>query len=276
MKNTRKDILNLCILITLTGFALLPLAWLLLISFRPEEWLYKFPPPLWIKPTLKHYTFAVKEIGILGAVGNSLLITVTSLVVNLVVGIPAAYVLAKGQLRFTAVIMLGIIATQMIPGMAALVPLFQITKYLGLINTRIGVALILAARTTPLTIWILKGFFEKIPGGIIEAAQVDGLREAQTIYKVVLPLAWPGIIAASLFVFMMTWIDFLVPLTLLFDPTKMPFTVALYQVVGDPISGTNYGVLFAASILGSLPVVLLFLAFQRYFVQGLTAGAVKG
>ena len=114
------------------------------------------------------------------------------------------------------------------------------------------------------------------PGGIIEAAQVDGLREAQTIYKVVLPLAWPGIIAASLFVFMMTWIDFLVPLTLLFDPTKMPFTVALYQVVGDPISGTNYGALFAASILGSLPVVLLFLAFQRYFVQGLTAGAVKG
>ena len=276
MENTREDILNLCILIPLTGFALLPLVWLFLISLRPEEWLYRFPPPLWIKPTLKHYAFAVTEIGILGAVGNSLLITVTSLVVNLVVGIPAAYVLAKGQLRFTAVIMLGIIATQMIPGMAALVPLFQITKYLGLINTRIGVALILAARTTPLTIWILKGFFEKIPGSIIEAAQVDGLREAQTIYKVVLPLAWPGIIAAGLFVFMMTWIDFLVPLTLLFDPSKMPFTVALYQVVGDPISGTNYGALFAASILGSLPVVLLFLVFQRYFVQGLTAGAVKG
>ncbi len=264
------------ILILLTTFALSPLVWLLLVSFRPVEWLYEFPPPLWVQPTKDHYIYALKQLGLLRALSNSIILAGISLMVNFVVGIPAAYVLAKGQLRYTAVIMLSILATQMIPGMAALVPLFQITKYLGLINTRIGVALILAARTTPLTIWILKGFFEKIPEDIIEAARVDGLTRGEVIYKVILPLAWPGLIAAGLFVFMMAWIDFLVPLTLLFDPMKMPFTVALYQVVGDPLSGTNYGVLFAASILGSLPVVLLFLLFQRYFIHGLTAGAVKG
>jgi multiple sugar transport system permease protein len=247
-----------------------------LISIRPVEWLYEFPPPFWVRPTGNHFIFAVKELGILQAVGNSIVITAVSLVVNFSAGIPAAYVLAKGGLRYTSVIMLSILATQMIPGMAALVPLFQITKYLGLIDTRIGVALILAARTTPLTIWILKGFFEKIPQDLVEAAQVDGLKGTGVIYKVILPLAWPGIIAAGLFVFMMAWIDFLVPLTLLFDPAKMPFTVALYQVVGDPLSGTNYGALFAASIIGSLPVVVLFLVFQRYFIHGLTAGAVKG
>jgi multiple sugar transport system permease protein len=164
----------------------------------------------------------------------------------------------------------------MIPGMAALVPLFKIAGYLGLIDTRVGVSLILAARTAPLSIWILKGFFERIPQDLIEAAQVDGLNTVRIMYDVVVPLAWPGLIASSLFVFMMSWIDFLVPLTLLFDPGKMPFTVALYQIVGDPIAGTNYGALFAASVLGSLPIVLLFLIFQKYFVRGLTAGAVKG
>lgn len=272
----KKEILNRIVLAILIAFAVSPLIWLLLVSFRPVTWLYKFPPPLLAPPTVAHYVFAVEELGILRAVGNSLIIALTSLMVNFFVAIPAAYALAKGNMRHTSLIMLCIIATQMIPGMAALVPLFQITKYLGMINTRIGVALILAARTTPLTIWILKGFFEKIPQDIVDAAQVDGLKVNEIIYQIILPLAWPGIIAAGLFVFMMAWIDFLVPLTLLFDSAKMPFTVALYQVVGDPLTGTNWGALFAASIIGSLPVVILFLIFQRYFVHGLTAGAVKG
>lgn len=275
MREKRK-LKNLIILFVFTAFAILPLIWLFLVSLRPEEWLYKFPPPLVVKPTLDHYIFAVRKLEIFKFIGNSLIIAVTSLLINFFVAIPAAYVLAKFKLRYTAGIMLGILATQMIPGMAALVPLFQITKYLGLIDTRIGVSFILAARTTPLTIWILKGFFDKIPQDLIEAAQVDGLKARQIIYKIVLPLAWPGLIAAGLFVFMMAWIEFLVPLTLLFEPSKMPFTVALFQVVGDPLSGTNYGSLFAASILGSLPVILLFLIFQRYFIHGLTAGAVKG
>lgn len=268
--------ISLIILVILTLFVTLPLAWLLLVSVRPSPLLYRFPPPLWARPIADHFVTAVKELKILNAIGNSVLIAGGALVASLSVSIPAAYVLAKNRIRHTEVLMLTIIATQMIPGMAAMVPLFQITKYLGIINTRAGVALILAARTTPLTIWILKGFFEKIPQDLMEAASVDGLRAGEIIWKVILPLAWPGLIASGLFVFMMSWIDFLVPLTLLFDPAKMPFTVALYQVVGDPISGTNYGVLFAASILGSLPVVVLFLCFQRYFVEGLTAGAVKG
>lgn len=267
---------NNLMLIVLTLLAAAPLGWLLIISFRPLEYLYKFPPPVFVKPTLDHYVFALKKLGIIKSIGNSLIIAVTTLLINFIVSIPAAYAIAKSNLRHVRLIMLGLLATQMIPGMAALVPLFQITKYLGLIDTRLGVSLILAARTTPLTIWILKGFFEKIPQDIIEAAQVDGLKTGQIIYKVILPLAWPGLIAAGLFVFMMAWIEFLVPLALLFEPSRMPFTVALFQVVGDPISGTNYGALFAASILGSLPVIILFLLFQRYFIHGLTAGAVKG
>jgi multiple sugar transport system permease protein len=265
----------LIFLLLFTAWALLPLVWLLLVSFRPAQHLYAFPPPLWVGPTTDHYVFAVKDLGILGSIGNSLVIAIISLAANFIVGIPAAYALAKLRIRFTAVIMLALLGTQMIPGMASLVPLFQITKSLGLIDSRLGVGLILAARTTPLTIWILKGFFERIPQDIIESAQVDGLRPRQIIHKIVLPLAWPGMIASGLFVFMFSWIEFLVPLTLMFEPAKMPFTVALFQVVGDPLSGTNYGALFAASVLGSLPVVVLFLLFQRYFVHGLTAGAVK-
>lgn len=272
----KTDLKYIVILLVFTAFAIAPLIWLFLVSLRPVEWLYKFPPPLLVKPTLAHYIFAVKKLAIIEFIGNSLIIAIFTLIINFIVSIPAAYALAKLKLRYVGAIMIALLATQMIPGMAALVPLFQITKYLGLINTQIGVSLILAARTTPLTIWILKGFFEKIPQDVIEAAQVDGLKTSRIIYKVILPLAWPGLIASGLFVFMMAWIEFLVPLTLLFEPSKMPFTVALFQVVGDPLSGTNHGVLFAASILGSLPVIILFLIFQRYFIHGLTAGAVKG
>jgi multiple sugar transport system permease protein len=272
----RIELKYIVVLLFFTVFSIAPLIWLFLISLRPVEWLYKFPPPLLVKPTLAHYIFAIKKLAIIESIGNSLIIAILTLIINFTVSIPAAYALAKLKLRYVGSIMLTLLATQMIPGMAALVPLFQITKYLGLINTQIGVSLILAARTTPLTIWILKGFFEKIPQDIIEAAYVDGLKTGRIIYKVILPLAWPGLIAAGLFVFMMAWIEFLVPLTLLFEPSKMPFTVALFQVVGDPLAGTNYGVLFAASILGSLPVIILFLVFQRYFIHGLTAGAVKG
>jgi multiple sugar transport system permease protein len=272
----KPNVLYIVLLALFTAYAVLPLIWLLLVSLRPVQYLYRFPPPVWVEPTIDHYVFAVTKLGILRSIGNSLIIAVVSLLINFLVGIPAAYALGKLRLRYTAAIMLGILATQMIPGMAALVPLFQITKYLGLIDTRLGVALILAARSSPLTIWILKGFFEQIPQDILESAQVDGLHSVQIMYKIVLPLAWPGVIASGLFVFMFSWIEFLVPLTLMFEPAKMPFTVALYQVVGDPLSGTNYGALFAAAILGSLPVIVLFLLFQRHFVQGLTAGAVKG
>jgi multiple sugar transport system permease protein len=264
------------ILLALSAWALAPLVWMALLSVRPVADFYKLPPPFWSPPTGGHYLLACAELDIPRAIGNSLLISVTSVAVTLAVSVPAAFALSKGRLRFSTAILLILLATQMVPGMAALVPIFQIVKELGLMDSRLGVSLVLAARATPLSIWILKGFFDEISEDLVAAALVDGLSPLQVMGKIVLPLTKPGIIAASLFTFMMAWIDFLVPLTLLFDPAKMPFTVQLYQLVGDPITGTNDGALFAAAVIGSAPVVVLFLIFQRHFIRGLTAGGVKG
>lgn len=264
------------ILAALAVWAVAPLVWMVLVSVRPAEYLYEFPTPLITPMTGENFQLAIDELNILHAILNSLMIATTSLVVTMLAAVPAAYALARGKVRQTPIIMLLILATQMIPGMASLVPLFWIVKSLGLFDTHLAVSLILAARTTPLAIWILKGFFDEIPIDLEDAAQVDGLTRLGVLRQVVLPLARPGMISAGLFTFMMAWIDFMVPLTFLFHPNKMPFTVLLYQLVGDPIAGTNYGALFAASILGSLPILLLFLLFQRNFIRGLTAGGVKG
>lgn len=263
------------ILAVLTAWAVGPLVWMALVSVRPAEYLYQFPPHLLTPVTTENYQLAIEQLGILRAILNSLAIAATSLAVTMLAAVPAAYALARGRMRHTSTILLLILATQMIPGMASLVPLFWIVKSLRLFDTHLAVSLILAARATPLAIWILKGFFDEIPVDLEDAAQVDGLSRLGVLRQVVLPLARPGLVSAGLFTFMMAWIDFMVPLTFLFHPDKMPFTVLLYQLVGDPIAGTNYGALFAASILGSLPILLLFLVFQRHFIRGLTAGGVK-
>lgn len=265
------------VLIVFAVFFLFPLVWMLIISLKPADQLYKFPPLLIPRPaTLKNYLFAFREVGIGANLLNSLKLTLGTLVLSVPVSIPAAYGLSKWDFKLKTAVLLGILGTQMIPGMASLVPLFDILKSLGLLDTFLGLILVFAARTIPLNIWIIKGFFDTVPNELIEAALVDGSSRLESMYRIVMPLALPGMAASAMFTIMQTWIDFMVPVTMLFSEEKLPFPVAVYKFVGSPIMGTNYGAVFAAAAVGTLPTLLLFVIFQRYFIEGLTAGAVKG
>ncbi len=179
----------IAILLLLAGWAVAPLAWMVLLSIRPSTYLYEFPPPLITSWTSENYRLAVGELGVARAILNSLVIATTSLIVTMAAAVPAAYVLSRGRIRYASAILLLILATQMIPGMASLVPLFWIVKRFGLFDTHLAVSLILAARATPLAIWILKGFFDDIPTDLEDAAMVDGLSRRGVLRQIVLPLA---------------------------------------------------------------------------------------
>lgn len=265
------------VLIVFAVFFLFPLAWMFIISLKPPDQLYKFPPVLIPSPpTLQNYIYAFREVGIGANLLNSLKLTLGTLVLSVPVSIPAAYGLSKWEFSLKTPLLLGILGTQMIPGMASLVPLFDILKTMGLLDTFLGLILIFTARTIPLNIWIIKGFFDTVPDELVEAALVDGSTRLQSMWRIVMPLALPGVAASAMFTIMQTWIDFLVPLTMLFSQDKLPFPVAVYKFVGSPIMGTNYGAVFASAAVGTLPTLLLFVIFQRYFIEGLTAGALKG
>ena len=173
--------------------------------------------------------------------------------------------------------------TRMIPGLAILVPWFMLfskeipfTDY-RLANTKWALVISYASFSIPLVLWILKTYFETIPHNLERAAAVDGCSRLQTLYKVVLPLSVPGLIAAGLFAFIAAWNEFIFALNLAQDVDSMTITYVIAQLFGVVLYGPqNYGTLFAAGILAILPPVGLAFIFQRYLVQGLTAGSVKG
>lgn len=255
---------------------LLPICWISLISIKSKVDLWKIPPVIIPEnPTLANYAHILLDSDFTLNLANSFYVSFGTLFMSLPISILAAFSFARWNFRGKSFWLILILASQMIPGMASLVPLFSILKGVELLDTRIGLIFVFSAQTIPLNIWILKSFFETIPQDLTDAALIDGCSPLGTLPRVILPISAPGMIAASLFTIMRPWNDFIVALTLLFDPNKITFPPALYKLYSSPIAGTNYGAIFAGALLGTLPIILIFLMFQRYFIKGLTSGAVK-
>jgi ABC-type glycerol-3-phosphate transport system permease component len=264
------------ILIIYALVTLLPILWAGSISIKPKEDLWQIPPVIISEnPTSNHYSKIFTDSEFAVNLGNSFYVSIGTLFISLPLSILAAFAFARWRFKGRVFWLILILASQMIPGMASLVPLYSILKSIGMLDTRLGLILIFSAQTIPLNIWIFKGFFETIPRALTDAALIDGCSPLATLPRIILPISAPGIIAASLFTIMRPWNDFLVALTLLFDPNKMTFPPALYKLYSSPIAGTNYGAIFAGSLIGTMPIVIIFLFFQKYFISGLTSGAMK-
>ena len=174
--------------------------------------------------------------------------------------------------------MMSMLASRMIPGLVTLIPLYLMLESLHLLNTYAGVILVYAAGGIPLSIWILKGYFDTIPHEIVQAARLDGASEITIARQVMLPLAVPGVAAAAILTFIGSWLDLIIALTLLSDAAKFPFTVGLYAAYEGQTGIPDVGALFAGALVGSLPATILFLLFQRRIGGGLggAASAIKG
>jgi multiple sugar transport system permease protein len=282
------------------GYVLAPIAWLLSSSIQSEHEIVS-KPPHWIPhdPTLQNFAaiFAAKDKAVsyetrktadpssggfipstasnlIPAIGNSLIVACAVVVLNLLVGIPAAYAMAKIRFRGRQASIYAILATRVIPDIALMVPFFLFIRNLGLLDSLWSLIITYLAITVPFSVFILISYFESLPDELDKAARIDGCSRLQTLTHVYLPLALPSLVAVILFAFLSSWNEFLLALMFTQTPAAQTLPIVVASFTSD--FTISFSFINAAGVIAIIPPVLLALMFERYLVSGLTAGAVKG
>ena len=255
-------------------FTIAPLYWLLSSTFKPTAEAIGYPPTLFPKqPTLQNFSILVNATRFnFNSYGHSLIISIGAMLISISVAVFAGYGLSRIRFKGKGVIMTGILLFQMVPILATLIPLYQIYARYGLYNTHLGLMLIYATQTAPMNTWLLKGYFDTIPYAIEEAAQIDGLSRAQSLFRIALPIAAPGLSASAIFAFFRAWNEYMVAMTM--TSTVRPYTVELYRFIGEQ-GDVDWSLLGTAALIAVLPVFILFSFFQKYFIIGMSGGAIK-
>ena len=204
---------------------------------------------------------------------NSLVVAGGTTVAGLALAIPAGYAFSRFQFAGRKQSMFLFMLIQMFPGAIILVPFFMVMKTLGLLNTSLGLIVVYSVTALPLCVWMLKGFFDTVPRALEEAAMLDGCSQFQVFFRIALPLSLPAVAITALFSFLAAWNEFL--LALVFNTSNEMFTLPVGLASMLPATGQRWGDFAAASLLVSVPVVVLFVAFQKTLIQGLTLGAMK-
>ncbi len=257
-------------------YTLFPFYWVLSVSIKPEQQI--FARELSLIPhdfTLENYRGLFEFLRFERYLRNSMVVTLSTTVFTLALAIPAAYAFARFRFRGRRPMITSLLLLYLIPPIVLLVPLLVIFKTLHLMNTFPGLILADSTLTIPLATWLLVGYFASLPRELDEAALMDGCTPMGALIRVVLPLARPGIVAAGLFVFIMTWNEFLFAFMFASRDTVKPLPPVLRSFVRGE-SGVFWGTIMASATLTTLPVAILFLFFQRYLIGGLSTGAVKG
>ncbi len=205
---------------------------------------------------------------------NSVIVAIGTTLMGLSLAIPAAFAFSRYDFAGRKEAMFAFMLVQMFPGAIILVPYFLVMKTLGLLNTSLGLIIAYSVTALPLCIWMLKGFFDAVPRELDEAAKLDGCNQLQVFWVIILPLSLPAVAVTGLFSFLAAWNEFL--LALVFNTSNDQFTLPVGLSSLIPANGQRWGDFAAASLLVSLPVVVLFVLFQRSLIQGMSAGAVKG
>jgi len=231
------------------------------IGYLPTEWHWKNFKEVWQIIPLAHY------------LKSSFIISIGATLIVLLLSIPAAYYVARNQFKGRNIFLLIVLATQMFPATSVIIGIFREIVKFKLVDTYLALILVYAAFSMAFSIWILSSFFASIPKEIEEAAWIDGASRLGTLIKVILPLALPGIVTAFIFSFIAAWNEFVIALTLTSTPDREPLTVGLTSLIGQYQVQWNY--MFTGSLIGIIPVVILFASIEKYLVGGLTAGSVK-
>ncbi len=252
---------------------LYPLLWVLSGSLKTKEEVISNVWGLPISLQFSNYAEAWRIAGMGSRIFNSVIVTSLALALILLVATPAAYAISRLRFRGRNALMVFIVAAMLVPPQVMAIPLFMTARDLGLVNSRIGVAIIHAASNLPLSIFILRSFFLTLPMELEDAARIDGANRLQILTKVMLPLVRSGIALVTIFGFIEVWNDFFLAFLLLRDPSVQ--TIPLGLVAFFQQYGSMWNLYFAALTLTTLPVIVVFIAMQKQFIAGLTAGAVK-
>ena len=205
---------------------------------------------------------------------NSIIICLSVVGINLLVGSLAGYSFARFRYRGLRLSFLALLMTRMVPPITLIIPFFVIFRSAGMLNTYQALIIAYTSFTIPFTAWIMKGYFDTIPSELDDAALVDGCSRLQVIFKIILPLSAPGLVAASIFTFLITWNEFFFAAMISRDISSQPVTVVVASFFSQ--YSISYGGVAAAGVVAAVPPIVLALIFQKYLVKGLVAGAIKG
>ncbi|NEQ26255.1 MAG: carbohydrate ABC transporter permease [Microcoleus sp. SIO2G3] len=271
------EILRWVAIVAVVIFCLAPVLWQVLTSFKVNEDISAVPTVYFpTRFTLDHYTELFVRRPFWRYILNSAFVSIVSTLLCLALGTPAAYALARLRPRGQRAILAGVLIITLFPGVLLFLGLLEIIQALHLGNNYLALIIPYTAINLPLTILVLRSFFEQLPKDLEDAAKVDGYNTTQMLTKILLPMTIPALVTTGILTFIFAWNEFIFALTFITDENMKTIPVAAAQIGGASVFEIPYGPIAAATVLGTLPLVILVLFFQRKIVQGLTAGAVKG
>ena len=252
-----------------------PVFWMVTTSFKSNEEAIQFPPR-WLpdKPTLENYVYAWTDMKFGRYFFNTVYVSGMTVVLSLVLGALAGYGFARFRIKGKRIWLISILFSRMLPAILFIIPLFFLIQYIGLFDRLEGLILSFTTIALPFTVWMMKSYFETIPQEIEEAALIDGCSRIQAFSRVILPLSAPALAATAIFSFVIAWNEFMFANTFIHSEGKRTLVVALYASIGDYL--IQWNTLMAASIVTMIPIFIAFFLVQKYLVEGLTAGSIKG
>jgi multiple sugar transport system permease protein len=259
-------------------FFLLPPYYMIVTSLKSNAEVAHMATNPWIIAngvTFEHFQTLLEKTDFLIFFRNTAIVTLCVVAITMVVSVLAAYSLARMKFWGSGVLATGIFLTYLIPDSLLFIPLFQIVRALGLLNSYWGMVLVYPTLTVPFCTWIMIGYFSSIPKELDEAAVIDGANHRQMLLKIFIPVALPGIIAATIFAFTVSWAQFVYPMAFLYSSNQQVLTVG---TVTSLIRGDVYqwGMLMAGALLAAAPPLIIYAFLMDYYIAGLTAGATKG
>jgi len=258
----------------LAVFVLGPVFWLITTSVKPRSEVFASPPRFFPSSlTFKNYADVLTS-DTLRFFANSVVVCLGTTVMCLALSLLAAYTLTRTGARGRKPVLVVVLVSQLLPQAVLLVPLYRAADKLGLLNSLFGLMVAYLTFTLPVAMWLLRSFFMSIPIELEEAARIDGLSEFAAFWRINVPLAKPGIAAVGIYVFFMAWQDFMYSLVFLTDESKRTLPLGVLSLIGSHT--IEWGQLMAVSAVLLIPILLVFSFAQRYFIAGITAGAVKG
>ncbi|HGY57474.1 MAG TPA: carbohydrate ABC transporter permease [Caldithrix abyssi] len=272
MKTAKKTALYLFLVVT-SLITVMPFVWMLSASFMPTGDSSVFPPRLFPDTvTFAQYKALFFRLDMVTYFFNSLFLSVTITLVSLFLNSMAGYAFAKFRFHRRDKLFTFLLASMIIPAQVTMLPLFLMLKYMGVLNTYLAV--IIPGLANIFGIFLIRQYVQSIPDSLVEAARIDGAGEFRIYLTIILPLAKPVLITLAIFTFLGTWNDFLWPLIALTDNTLYTLPVALANLMGEHSKDPE--LMMAGSVLTVLPVIVVFLALQKYYIRGIMSGGIKG
>ena len=275
MKNRRRRVGIAVALVIVSAAFLLPQLWLLSLSLKTKAAVYEFPPR-WVPadPSLNNYVFALTGTQVPWYLLNSVKVALLATLLTMLIGIPAAFALSRERFRGHGLLLGLLLGVQMLSPVILLLPIYELVDAVELIDTHAGLILVYAAIQTPFTAWVLKNFFDALPPALFEAARLDGASRLRTLWSIALPLIGPGLASVAIFNLAAYWSEFALALVLLDSQAHFTVPIGIFNLQSG--YETEWQIVAAASFIGLVPMMAAFVLLQRYFIAGLTAGAVKG